>query len=284
VGFSLAYGAASAAVVLVALVAAWWRSLKPSNDRDWRADVARLATAEVRADRVTVKNVRNFTYRGVDDFDERWEERTLDLARLDGLDVFFIDWGAPLVSHTILSWSFADGPRLAISVEVRKRKGQKYSAWRAFFRQYELVYVAADENDVIRLRTNVRGEQVYLYRVRTSRSAAWALLVDYLEAMNAIARRPLWYNALAANCTTVIRDRVVHAGGKLPLSWRLFANAYLPELLYRQGTIDTSLPFAELKAMSHLNARARAVRPGEDFSARIRDGLPMPPLNSGPGS
>ena len=245
--------------------------------------MARLATAEVRGDRVTVRNVRNFTYRGIDDFDEQWEERTFDLAGLDGLDVFFIDWGAPLINHTILSWSFArssstDVQRLAISVEVRKRKGQKYSAWKAFFRQYELVYVAADESDVIKLRTNFRREQVTLYRVRTSQAAARALLVDYLGAMNLIARQPLWYNALLANCTTVIRERVIHAGGKLRLSWRLFANAYLPELLYHEGTIDTSRPFAELKAISHINQRALDVAEGENFSAKIREGLPMPQL------
>jgi len=267
-------------ILVTALFVGWWRSLRPSNDRDWRAEVARLATAVVAGDRVTVRNVRNFSYRSVDDFDERWEERTYDLARLEGLDLFFIDWGAPLVNHTILSWSFDDGQRLAISVEVRKRKGQKYSPWRAFFRTYELVYVAADENDVIKLRTNVRGEKVYLYRVRTSRAAARALLLDYLNAMNAIARAPLWYNALFANCTTVVRDRVVHAGGKLPLSWRFLANAYLPQLLHRRGTIDSSRPFVELKAMSYLNPRARAVRPGEDYSAIIREGLPMPPLRA----
>ncbi len=263
----------------MAALVRWWRSLRPSNDRDWRADVARLATAVVAGDRVTVRNVRNFTYRTVDDFDERWEERTYDLARLDGLDVFFIDWGAPLVNHTILSWSFDDGQRLAISVEVRKRKGQDYSAWRGFLRYYELVYVAATEEDVIKLRTNVRAnELVYLYRVRTSQAAARRLLLDYLEAMNAIAREPRWYNALTANCTTVVRDRVVHAGGKLPFSWRFFANAYLAQLLQREGTIDSSRPFAELKAMSYINPRAQRVRPGEDYSAAIREGLPMPPL------
>ena len=251
---------------------------RPSNDRDWRADVARLATAVVAGDRVTVRNVRNFSYRSVDDFDERWEEHTYDLARLDGLDLFFIDWGAPLVNHTILSWSFDDGQRLAISVEVRKQKGQKYSAWRAFFRTYELTYVAATEDDVIRLRTNVRGEKVYLYRVRTSQAAARKLLLDYLDAINAIAREPLWYNALTANCTTVVRARVIRAGGKLPFSWRYLANAYLPQLLQRRGTIDSSRPFEELKAMSFINPRARAVRPGEDYSAIIRQGLPMPPL------
>src|SRR6185437_5194190 len=119
---------AGAAVLLAVAFAAWWRSLKPSNDRDWRADVARLATAEIHGDRATVRNVRNFRYRTVDDFDERWEVRTLDLAALDGLDVLFVDWGPKLYNHTILSWSFADGQRLAISVEVRKLRGQKYSA------------------------------------------------------------------------------------------------------------------------------------------------------------
>ena len=274
---NFAYVASGAAVVLAALFVAWWRQLRPSNERDWRPEVARLATAEVQGGRVTVRNVRNFRYRAVEDFDERWEVRTFDLARLDGLDVFFIDWGAPLINHTILSWSFADGQHLAISVETRKKKGQEYSAWKAFFRQYELIYVVADEADVIKLRTNFRShEETYLYRLCTSQAAARALLLDFLGAINAIARRPLWYNALVANCTTIIRQRVIHAGGKLPLSWRLFANAYMPEFLYRRRLIDTSRPFAELKAMSWINERARRIGEGEDFSATIREGLPMP--------
>ena len=269
--------AAGGALVVVVAAAAWWRGLKPSNERDWRPEVARLATAEVEGDRVTVKNVRNFRYRSVEDFDERWEARTYDLAKLEGLDVFFIDWGAPLINHTILSWSFAGGQHLAISVEVRKRKDQEYSALKALFRQFELVYVVATEEDVIRLRTNYRRrEETYLYRLRTSKAAARALLLDFLRAINRIARRPLWYNAVAANCTTVIRERVIHAGGKLPLTWRLFANAYLPEFLYRRRLLDTSRPFAELKAMSHINERARKIGEGEDFPARIREGLPMP--------
>jgi hypothetical protein len=261
-----------------------WLRRRPSNDRDWRPDVARLATAQVQGDRVTVKNVRNFRYRTVDDYDERWEVRTYDLERLDGLDVFFVDWGAPLINHTILSWSFADGRHLAISVEVRKRRDQAYSPLKSLFRQYELVYVVADEADVIKLRTNYRkDEETYLYRLRTSKAAARALLLDFLAALNEIARQPLWYNALSANCTTTIRQRVIRAGGKLALSWRLLANAYLPEYLYRQRLFDTSRPFAELKAMSYINERARAAGEGEgeDFSAAIRRGLPMPPLQPG---
>lgn len=266
------------ALLVAAAVLVWWFTRFPSNDRDWRPDVARLATAEIHGDIATVKNVRNFHYRGVDDFDERWEERRLDLGTIDGLDIFFIYWGAPLVAHTILSWSFADGRRLAISVEVRKQKHQQYSSVKAFFRQFELIYVAADEDDVIKLRTNHRREQVYLYRLRATRPAARALLVDFLGAMNAIARKPLWYNALTANCTTVIRQRVIHSGGRIPFSWRLFANAWLPDFLYERGLFDTSRPFAELKAISHINDRALAEGDAADFSGRIRAGLPMPPL------
>lgn len=270
---------AGAALLVTALLVGWWHRLKPSNDADWRPEVARLATAEVQGDRVTVRNVRNFRYRSVDDFDERWEERTYDLSRLAGLDIFFIDWGAPLIMHTIVSWSFEDGQRLAISVEARKRKDQKYSAWRAFFRYYTMIYVAADERDVIKLRTNFRREQVYLYRVRASQAGARALLLQFLDAMNAIARQPLWYHALTASCTTVVRKRVLAAGGRLPFSWRYFANAYLPEYLHRRSLIDDSLPFAELKAVSHINARALQVGEAEDFSARIREGLPEAPLS-----
>jgi hypothetical protein len=274
------YIAAAAPIVLIALIFAWWQALRPSNTRDWQLDVARLATAEVRGQQVTVKNIRNFRYRSRTDFDERWEERGFDLARLDGLDVFFIYWGAPLIAHTIMSWSFADGQHLAISVETRKKKNQQYSAIKAFFRQYELIYVAADESDVIKLRTNIRNEQVHLYRLRTSQAAARALLLDFLEDMNALSRQPRWYNALVANCTTIIRERVIHSGGRLPFSWRLLANAYLPELLYKRGSFDTSVPFAELKAISHINDRARRVAAGEAFSAAIRSGLPMPSLKN----
>ncbi len=268
-----------AATGLAAVLAfGWWWSLRPSNDRDWRPEVARLATAEIRANQVTVRNVRCFNYRSIDDFDEHWEGRSFDLAQLDGLDIFFITWGAPLIAHTIVSWSFADGQHLAISIEARKKKAQKYSALKAFFRQFELIYVAADEADLIKLRTNFRRERVYLYRLKTTQVGARALLLDFLEAMTEVAARPIWYNALVANCTTIIRQRVVRAGGRAAFSWQLFANAYLPERLYRSGAFDTRLPFAELKALSHINARALTVGEGENFSAQIRAGLPMRPL------
>ena len=96
--------------------------------------------------------------------------------------------------------------------------------------------------------------------------------------MNQLGSEPRWYNALTTNCTTAMRQRVVHAGGRVPLSWKLWANGHLPELLYERGSLDTSLPFAQLKSQSHINARAREAHNAPDFSTRLRVGLPMPPI------
>ena len=166
--------ACAAVVVLFAVVLGWWLSLEPSNGRNWQRDVARLPVADIQGDTVTIRNVRNFDYRSETDYTERWETRTYDLSRLQGLDLFLIYWGSPSIAHTILSWQFDDGPPLAISIETRKEEGENYSAARGFFRQYELYYVVADEDDVARLRTNYRNEDVYLYRLRTPPARARA--------------------------------------------------------------------------------------------------------------
>lgn len=259
------------------VVLGWWFGIPPRNDRDWQPDVARLATSEIRGDTVILHNVRDFDYRSPSDFTEGWEDRTYDLRRLRGADIFISYWGPTLIAHTILSWEFDDGRHLAISIETRKEQGEEYSALRGFFRQYELYYVVADERDVVRLRTNYRGEQVFLYRLRGSPEIARKLLLSYLGEVDRIAARPQWYNAFTHNCTMTIRFHARQAAVHNRWSWRLLANGKGDELLYERGTINTSLPFAELRARSDITARANAADSDPRFSDRIRDGLPARP-------
>ena len=235
----------------------------------WLVPRAQLLTASV-----TIQNVRNFKYRSESDYDQRWETRTYDLDRIRGVDLFLSFWGPTQIAHTIASWEFDDGQHLAISIETRKEKGESYSALRGFFRQYELYYVVADERDLVGLRTNYRGEQVYLYRIRIPASQARALLVDYLDEVNRLAEHPRWYNALTQNCTTTIRGHAQNVGAGGRLDWRLLANGHLDQLLYERGQIDTDLPFADLRARSNITERARTAGDSPDFSARIRQGLP----------
>ena len=260
--------------VLALAVTAWWLRIPASNDRDWQPDVARPARARIEGSRVTIENVRNFAYRTETDFDANWETRTYDLDKLLGVDLFFSFWGPTLYGHTIMTWEFEDSPPLAISIETRKEKGESYSALLGFFRQYELYYVLADERDVIGVRDRLRAEHTYLYRLAAPVPNARGLLLDYLEEVNSLADHPQWYNALTQNCTTSIRNRVIHAGGHLPMSWKMLANGYLEELLYERGSIDHSMPLAELRKRSEVTERAIEAGTSPDFSARIREGLP----------
>jgi hypothetical protein len=265
---------ASAYALLFGCVLVWWLYLPPSNDRDWQLDVAELPKATIAGDLLTIENVRNFHYRSETDFDENWETRTYDLSKLRGVDMFFSHWGSPLIAHTIVSWEFEDGPPLAISIETRKEVGESYSAILGFFRQFELYYVVSDERDVIGLRTGYRGEDVYLYRLETPIPVARAVLLDYVRAMNVLTVAPKWYNAFTHNCTTQIRRHVQQVAPQNPFSWKILVNGHLPELGYERGTIDTSLPFEELRQASEITQRAKAAGDDPSFSARIREGLP----------
>jgi hypothetical protein len=268
---ALARGRARLAVLVpVALVVGWWLLLPARNDRDWQPDVAVLPAAEVAGDEVVVRGVRNNEYRTEQDYTVRHEDRRYSLARLRTLDLFLSYWGSPWIAHTILSFGFDDGQQLAISIETRKERGEEYSAVAGFFRKFELIYVVADERDVVRLRTSYRGEDVYLYRLVVPPDTVRTLFLEYLAEVDGLRERPRWYNALFHNCTTAIPGYRQRAWR----SWKLLANGYLDELAYEIGAVDRTLPFAELKARSHINDRARAARDAPDFSRRIRAPAP----------
>lgn len=260
-------------IALFALLLARWLAIAPSNDRDWQPEGARLASASFDGDRVTVHNIRNFYYRTETDFTPAYYDKTFDLRQLDSVDLLAVYWMGPAIAHVFLSFGFAGGDHLAISIEARKERGEGYSSVKGFFRQYELQYIVADERDVIRLRTNYRRdppEEVHLYRLQGNTDALRRVFLDYLREVNALAARPAFYNTLTANCTGNIWLHSRVNPGHVPLSWKILASGYVPEYLYEQGRLDTSVPFAELQRRSLINARAQAADKAADFSRRIR--------------
>lgn len=256
----------------------WWNSITPRNDREWQTDVARTSHVDVDGDRLTFHEVRNFDYRSETDYTPRWETRTYDLAKLEGLDLYMSYWDASGIAHTIMAWDFSDGQHLAISIETRKEVGEEYSAVKGFFKQFEIYYVVADERDVIRLRTNYRNEQVYLYPLRTPISRARRILLDYVDSINALHERAQFYNAATANCTTSITKHIRKIGIAFPFDRRLIINGKLDEMLYERGVLDTSRPFPDVRQASNIDARAQAADQDPSFSARIREGIVRPPL------
>lgn len=266
----------AAATAPFLIVLAWYLSLRPSNDRDWQPDVDRLAWADVGGSRVTVHNIRDFDYRSETDFTPAWEDRTYDLDSLRTADLILVYWGSDAIAHGIVSFGFADGQQLAVSIETRKEKGESYSAVQGFFRQYELIYVFADERDVLRVRTAYRHEDVYLYRTRIAPPQARAIFLSYLAKADELRREPEWYNALTTNCVTDVLPHARAGGARGRMSWEILASGYAARQAYRNGMLDDSMPFEELRSRSRVNDAANAADRTPDFSARIRAGLPVP--------
>ena len=258
-----------------ALVLIWWRTLQPSNDRQWQPDVAQTAWAEINGDEITIDNVRNCDYRTEHDFDTHWETRTVRLSQLEGVDLAIMYWGSPYMAHPIVSFRFTDAPPLCFSIETRKAIGQDYSAVRGLYRQYTLIYIVADERDSIRVRSNYReGEDVYLYRTLMTPEQAHTRFLEYINTLNALHTHPRWYNAITTNCTTAIRTQTP-TNQRMPWDWRILVNGKGDEMLYERKLIATGgLPFNELKERSHINERARAADKDPEFSRRIREGVP----------
>jgi uncharacterized protein DUF4105 len=263
-------------VAVFAAVVVWWRAIPPSNDRDWQPDVARLAWADVDGDRIAMHNIRNFEYRTETDYTPRWYDATFDVGDLRSVDLIAVYWMGDAIAHVMVSFGFTGDRYLAVSIETRKERGESYSTLAGFFKQYELIYVVADERDVIRLRTSYRvpREDVYIYRVHAPRANARRLFLDYVRSINELKDRPAFYNTLTTNCTTSILLHARVNPGSPPLSWKVLLSGYVPQYAYELGRLDTSLSFDELRRRSLVNAAAEAADDAPDFSVRIRAGLP----------
>jgi uncharacterized protein DUF4105 len=262
--------------VCFAVFLAWWATIAPTNDRNWAPDVARSVTATIDGDSLVMNNVRNFTWRSDTDFDQRWEQRNYNLSRVSDVDLIMSYWAGEAIAHAIVSFGFDDGARLAFSIETRKESGEIYSPIAGFFKRYELAVIAADERDVVRVRSNVRGEDVRIYRLRMTPENARLLLREYVKEVNDIAHTPRFYNTLTANCTVLVFNmvRVIHPG--LSMDARVLLAGYLPEYAYELGATDTSVSFEKLRELSKIHDTAARADADPNFSARIREGIPAP--------
>ena len=256
---------------------AWTLTIRPTNDGNWEPEVAQTAWADIDGDRVTIHNFRNFDYRTATDFVPNWETKTVDLSTIQGIDLFINYWGVEWMAHPIVSFQFGDSDHVAFSIELRKQVGQPGSILAGLYKIYGLIYLVGDERDLVRVRTNYRKEDIYLYRTTVKPERARAIFLDYLRSLNALHEHPEFYNELTSNCTTNVRvHTVATAEGKdTPWDWRLLINGYADELLYERGDFvgEGQLAFADLKKQALINSKAQAADHDPDFSRRIREGV-----------
>lgn len=260
--------------VLFLGVVAWWISIPPSHDRNWRPEVAVMPRATIDGDRVRITGVRNFDYRTRNDFTVRWEEREVSLSHLIALDFYVSYFTEGPVGHTFVSFIFDNAPPLSISIETRPEVGEGFAPVASLFKQFELIYVVGDERDLVGVRTNHRREPAYLYRLNAPAEDARRLLLVYLARINELADRPEFYNLLTNSCTINIVRYANAAGRAGRFDIRHLFNGLIDSYLYHSGRVDTTLPFDELRRRSLINPAAMAADGASDFSERIRASLP----------
>jgi hypothetical protein len=260
---------------LFLLVFAWTLTIRPSNDGHWEPDVAQTAWAEIDGDSVTIHNFRNFDYQTSTDFIPNWETKTVDLTALQGIDLFVNYWGVEWMAHPVVSFQFGDNDHVAFSIELRRQVGQAYSTLAGLYKTYGLIYLVGDERDLVRVRTNYRKEDIYLYRTVIKPTRARAIFLDYLRSLNALHEHPQFYNELTSNCTTNVRVHTAATaiGKPPPWDWRILINGYADQMLYERGDLVGQLAFADLKHQALINEKARTADHDLYFSRRIRDGV-----------
>jgi len=242
--------------VIFIIVLFWWFNIQPANDRLWQADVSKLAHASVEGSLVTVHNIRNFTYHSEFEYQSNYYDKTFDLNKLEGIDLFAVYWMGPAIAHIIMSFDFGENNHLAVSIEARKEAGEGYSTIKGFFKQYELIYIVADERDVIGLRTHYRKdppEQVYRYRPKAPKENARRLFLEYIDSINTLYKEPAFYNTILANCTSIIWLHSRVNPGHLPFSWKILLSGYVPEYLYESGRLEKQLSLTEIRNQAYIN-------------------------------
>lgn len=261
------------AVAFVAIAYAW-SLVTPSDRRDWQEEVAVKPRATIAGDVVTITGVRDFEYRSRRDFTPRYLTREVRLSHLTGVDFYISFWMTGPIGHTFLSFTFDDAPPVSVSIETRPEKGQGYDPLASMFKQYELIYVVGEERDLVRVRTDYRGEEVFLYRLNASPERARALFMEYLRRINELADKPEFYHLLSNSCTVNIVRYANAAGRDGGWDLRHFLNGWIDRYFYNRGYLDATLPFDELRTRSDITQVAKAAGDGPDFPTKIRANLP----------
>lgn len=262
-------------LVLFLVVAIWFMSIKPKEDGIYPPHL-RLASVEFDGNLIKIDSIRNSTYRSEEDFDAHYYKETYDLDKIQGVDFFVNYWGIEKVAHTFVSFRFADGKFLPVSVETRPQVGKVYGMLKGFFKQYELIYIWSTEQDLVKSRTNYRLEDVYLYRLNFTPVEARELIVDMLKATNQIAKEQVFYNTAIHSCTNTIGDHVLNAVPSRPFSiWdRRMLTGDVDQRLYKNGWLEIyGKTFEELRKDAYINPRAQSTNSGINFSKRIRTHL-----------
>ena len=251
-------------------------SKRPSSDRLWASDHRIQPVVEREDDVVTIRSLRHCRYSSEVEFTSSHDDFTFRLSQLTHV-WFAVHRFTSLqgIAHNFLSFKVDtdDGPRyFSVSVEVRREEGEVFSPLKGMYREFELIYVFADELDEIGQRLQFRpDDRVYLFPVNATAEQVQTLFGDIAERANRLHVEPEFYHSLLNNCTNNI---VLHTRPLTDsLSWtdpRIVAPGFADRYAKCQGLIGNSEEsFSVVRDRCRLR-KVDAVATSEEFSEAIR--------------
>lgn len=246
---------------------------RPSNEAVWQPQFERLPVIELNNDEIKITNVRDFRYHPDKTVKTaNYLTETYSLSQMQQVWYGISHFGPHGLAHVLLSFEFADGKYLVLSIEARLKKRHVfgYNALKGLFGTYTKIMVLATEQDVIGLRTHIRGEKVYLYPLQISELYTKALLLNYLGRAQSLNITPDFYNSITDNCMTSLL--IESQDFDSIASWmdrRILLPGNSDQLAYELDFIDSSRPFEEVKRDAYVDP-AETELDDVEFSRKIR--------------
>jgi hypothetical protein len=201
-----------------------------------------------------------------------WYDLELNLDSLKTVDyflVYFAGWRG--IAHTFLSFGFADGEQIALSVEARRGVDVPYELLPGIYRQFELMYVMGDELDLVGRRLHFDNDPIYMLPIDTPLEGIRGFFVNMVETANSLRAQPQAYNTVTSTCTTQL---AVHANAfrQEPINlwdWRLIFPGYSGELAQEADLLGIAAPLEEVMEQFLVNPAEVSGDDRHTFSASL---------------
>jgi len=172
----------------------------------------------------------------------------------------------------MLSFSFSDWKYVTISAEIRKEKWESFSPFWGIMNQFEMVYIIGDENDLIKLRANIRKDDVRMYPINVTKKEIQELFITTLRRADKLSREPEFYNTIYNTCATSILKHVNSLKQDKISGFNM--NILLPsnsdKIAYDLWLINTKLTLEEARLYYKINSLSEKYWDSDNYSEKIR--------------
>lgn len=252
---------------------AWWSSKTPSLNREWAETEKILPTISFSGSDISIKNVRNFKHISSTESIPGYYDEVYDLEKIES--VYYIiepfseyDWPA----HTMLSFGFSDWKYVTVSAEIRKEKWEWFDPILWLMNQFEMVYIIWDENDLIKLRANIRKDVVRLYPMNVWKEEIKSLFSSMMYRADKLSKEPEFYNTFWNTCTTSILNHVNNLKND-KISWfdlRILLPSNSDKIAFDLWLIDTNFILEHAREYYTINSLSELYWFDENYSKYIR--------------